>query len=77
MDFPTENPILENGASHLNTVAIILITGAALMLISTAVTLMACMLSSRISQTEEFVELLVTAVNHQLTGSLAVEDQAE
>lgn len=77
MDFQWENPILENGVSHLNTVAIILITSAALMLISTAIALMACMLSSRISQTEEFVDLLVTAVNHQLTNSLAIEDHAE
>ena len=47
------------------------------MLISTAIALMACMLSSRISQTEEFVELLVTAVNQQMAGSLVADDQVE
>jgi hypothetical protein len=33
------------------------------------------MLSSRISQTEEFVELLVQAVNQQLT--VTIDDQGE
>lgn len=44
------------------------------MLISTIFTLTACMLSSRISQTEEFVDLLVHAVNHQMANSLALDD---
>jgi hypothetical protein len=35
------------------------------------------MLSSRISQKEEFAELLVYAVNRQLSGSFSVKDQGE
>jgi len=35
------------------------------------------MLSSRISQTEDFTELLVHAVNHQIAGSLVIDDQGE
>jgi hypothetical protein len=61
----------------LNIFTIILTIIAVFVLLSTIFTLTACMLSSRISQKEEFVELLVFAVNNQMARSLAVEDQAE
>jgi hypothetical protein len=67
----------QNRTSHLNLTVILLIVGSVFVLISTILTLAACMLSSRISQTEEFVELLVHAVNHQMTGSLVIDDQGE
>jgi hypothetical protein len=59
----------------LNICTITLTIIAVFVLLSTAFTLSACMLSSRISQKEEFFELLVHAVNNQM--ALAVEDQME
>jgi hypothetical protein len=61
----------------LNIFVIILIIGVLFALFSVTLTLSACMLSSRISQTEEFVETLVHAVNHQMTSALVVEDRIE
>ncbi|MCA9978948.1 MAG: hypothetical protein KC413_24475 [Anaerolineales bacterium] len=61
----------------MNIFVIILIIGTLFALLSVTLTLTACMLSSRISQTEEFVEMLVHAVNHQMTNSLAIEDHIE
>lgn len=61
----------------MNISTLILILGVAFVLISTIFTLTACMLSSRISQTEEFVELLLHAVNRQMVGSLVTDDQRE
>jgi hypothetical protein len=69
-----ESKMPQNGTSHLNICAIILVVGVVFMLISTIFTLAACMLSSRISQTEEFVDLLVHAVNHQMANELAIDD---
>lgn len=65
------------GASHLNIGFFILVLGAVFTILSTILTLTACMLSSRISQTEEFVELLVHAVNQQMTTTLRMDDQVE
>ncbi|MEJ2749527.1 MAG: hypothetical protein P8183_16725 [Anaerolineae bacterium] len=61
----------------MNFIFIILIIGAVFVLLSTTLTVAACMLSSRISQKEEFVETLVHAVNQQMAAVPPTEDQVE
>ena len=57
------------GQVIVNFLTTTLIVGGVFVCLSTSLTLAACMLSSRISQTEEFVERLTHAVDHQLTKS--------